>query len=36
MDPKERLVALLFQQYMPFDRANLELFEMLVNQAIVD
>jgi CubicO group peptidase (beta-lactamase class C family) len=36
MDPKEKLVALLFQQYMPFDKPNLELFSTLVNQAIVD
>ncbi|MBC8165396.1 MAG: beta-lactamase family protein [Bryobacteraceae bacterium] len=34
MDPKERLVALLFQQYMPFDKPSLELFSTLVNQAI--
>lgn len=36
MDPKERLVALLFQQHMPFDKPSLELFSTLVNQAIVD
>ena len=36
MDPKEKLVALLFQQYMPFDKPSLELFSTLVNQAIVD
>jgi CubicO group peptidase (beta-lactamase class C family) len=36
MDPKEKLVALLFQQYMPFDKPNLELFSTLVNQSIVD
>lgn len=36
MDPKERLVCLLFQQYMPFDKPSLELFSTLVNQAIVD
>lgn len=34
MDPKEKLVALLFQQYMPFDKPSLELFSTLVNQAI--
>jgi CubicO group peptidase (beta-lactamase class C family) len=36
MDPKEKLVTLLFQQYMPFDRPSLELFSTLVYQAIVD
>jgi CubicO group peptidase (beta-lactamase class C family) len=36
MDPKERLVTLLFQQYMPFDQPSLELFSTLVYQAIVD
>jgi CubicO group peptidase (beta-lactamase class C family) len=36
MDPKEGVVALLFQQYMPFDKPNLELFSTLVNQSIVD
>ena len=32
----EKVVALLFQQYMPFDKPSLELFSTLVNQAIVD
>ncbi|MEJ7609159.1 MAG: serine hydrolase [Bryobacteraceae bacterium] len=36
MDPKEKLIALLFQQYMPFDNPSIELFSTLVNQAIVD
>jgi CubicO group peptidase (beta-lactamase class C family) len=36
MDPKEKLVTLLFQQYMPFDQPSLELFSTLVYQAIVD
>jgi CubicO group peptidase (beta-lactamase class C family) len=36
MDPKEKLVTLLFQQYMPFDQPSLALFSTLVYQAIVD
>lgn len=36
MDPKERLVTLLFQQYMPFDQPSLDLFSTLVYQSIVD
>lgn len=36
MDPKEKLVTLLFQQYMPFDQPSLDLFSTLVYQAIVD
>jgi CubicO group peptidase (beta-lactamase class C family) len=36
MDPKERVVTVLFQQYMPFDRQSHELFSTLVYQAIVD
>ncbi|MDX2153421.1 MAG: serine hydrolase domain-containing protein [Bryobacteraceae bacterium] len=36
MDPKEKLVTLLFQQYMPFDQSSLSLFSTLVYQAIVD
>jgi CubicO group peptidase (beta-lactamase class C family) len=36
MDPKEKLVTLLFQQYMPFDQPSLSLFSTLVYQAIVD
>ena len=36
MDPKERTVSLLFQQYMPFDSANLDLFSTLFYQSIVD
>jgi CubicO group peptidase (beta-lactamase class C family) len=36
MDPKERTVSLLFQQYMPFDGPNLDLFQTLFYQAIVD
>jgi CubicO group peptidase (beta-lactamase class C family) len=36
IDPKERVVALLFQQYMPFDTPSLELFSTLVYQAIID
>ena len=36
MDPKEKFVTLLFQQYMPFDQPSLELFSTLAYQAIVD
>ncbi|MGH9629526.1 MAG: serine hydrolase domain-containing protein, partial [Bryobacteraceae bacterium] len=36
MDPKERTVSLLFQQYMPFDLPSLELFSTLFYQAIVN
>jgi CubicO group peptidase (beta-lactamase class C family) len=36
MDPKERTVSLLFQQYMPFDSASLDLFSTLFYQSIVD
>ena len=36
IDPKERAVALLFQQHMPFDPPSLELFSTLFYQAIVD
>jgi CubicO group peptidase (beta-lactamase class C family) len=36
MDPKEKLVTVLFQQYMPFDSPSIELFSTLVYQAIVD
>ena len=36
MDPRERTVSLLFQQYMPFDTPSLELFSTLVYQAIAD
>ncbi|HYP15254.1 MAG TPA: serine hydrolase [Bryobacteraceae bacterium] len=36
IDPKERTVSLLFQQYMPFDTPSLELFSTLFYQAIVD
>ena len=36
MDPKEKLVTLLFQQYMPFDAPSLSLFSTLAYQAIVD
>jgi len=36
MDPKERIVSLVFFQYMPFDRPALELFSTLFYQAIVD
>lgn len=36
IDPKERTVALLFQQHMPFDTPSLELFSTLFYQAIVD
>ena len=36
MDRKERLVMLLFQQYMPYDQPSLALFVTLVDQAIAD
>jgi CubicO group peptidase (beta-lactamase class C family) len=36
MDPKEKLVLLLFQQYMPYDSPSLDLFTTLVYQAIAD
>jgi CubicO group peptidase (beta-lactamase class C family) len=36
IDPKEKAVALIFQQYMPFDGPSLELFSTLFYQAIVD
>lgn len=36
IDPKERSVALLFQQFMPFDMPSLELFSTLVYQAMID
>jgi CubicO group peptidase (beta-lactamase class C family) len=36
IDPKERTVSLLFQQYMPFDTPSLELFSTLFYQAIID
>jgi CubicO group peptidase (beta-lactamase class C family) len=36
MDPKERTLALLFLQQMPFDRPTLDLFSTLFYQAIVD
>jgi CubicO group peptidase (beta-lactamase class C family) len=36
MDPKEKLVTLLFQQYMPFDKPSLDLFSTLVYQAILN
>jgi CubicO group peptidase (beta-lactamase class C family) len=36
MDPKEKLVTLLFQQQMPFDAPSLALFSTLAYQAIVD
>ena len=36
IDPKEDAVALLFQQYMPFDKPNLELFSTLVYQAMAE
>ena len=36
MDPKEKLVTLLFQQHMPFDTPSLSLFSTLVYQAITD
>ena len=36
MDPKERTVALVFFQHMPFDVPTLELFSTLFYQAIVD
>jgi CubicO group peptidase (beta-lactamase class C family) len=36
IDPKERSVSLLFQQYMPFDTPSLELFSTLFYQAVVD
>ena len=36
MDPKERTVALIFFQYIPFDKPALELFSTLFYRAIVD
>ena len=36
VDRKEKLVYLLFQQWMPFDSPSLNKFETLVYQAIVD
>ena len=36
IDPKERAVALLFQQHMPFDTPSLELFSTLFYQSIAD
>lgn len=36
MDPKERTISLLFQQYMPFDPESHAKFSTLVYQAIVD
>jgi CubicO group peptidase (beta-lactamase class C family) len=36
MDPKERIVSLVFFQYLPLDRPALELFSTLLYQAIVD
>jgi len=36
MDPKERMVSLVFLQHMPYDRPTLELFSTLVYQSIVD
>jgi CubicO group peptidase (beta-lactamase class C family) len=36
MDPKEKLVLLLFQQYMPYDPPTLDLFTTLVYQAIAN
>jgi CubicO group peptidase (beta-lactamase class C family) len=36
MDPKEGTVSLVFFQYLPFDKAALEMFSTLMYQAIVD
>jgi CubicO group peptidase (beta-lactamase class C family) len=36
MDPKEKLMALLFMQHMPFDSPTLDLFLTLAYQAIAD
>jgi CubicO group peptidase (beta-lactamase class C family) len=36
MDPKERIVSLVFFQYLPLDRPAVELFSTLLYQAIVD
>lgn len=36
IDPKERTVALLFMQYMPFDGSTIEKFSNLFYQAIMD
>jgi len=36
IDPKERTVALLFMQYMPYDSATLDKFSTLFYQAIAD
>jgi CubicO group peptidase (beta-lactamase class C family) len=36
IDPKERTVALLFMQYMPYDTATLKQFSTLFYQSIVD
>jgi hypothetical protein len=36
MDPKERTVALLFMQHMPYDSPMLERFSTLFYQAIAD
>jgi CubicO group peptidase (beta-lactamase class C family) len=36
VDPKEKLAALLFMQWMPYDAATLNLFETLYYQALVE
>ena len=36
IDPKERSVALVFFQHVPFDKSAVELFSTLMYQAIVD
>ena len=36
MDPQEGTVSLVFFQYLPFDKAALEMFSTLMYQAIVD
>jgi CubicO group peptidase (beta-lactamase class C family) len=36
IDPKEKALTLLFQQYMPFDQPSHELFSTLVYQAFID
>jgi CubicO group peptidase (beta-lactamase class C family) len=36
IDPKERTVALLFMQYLPYDTATLNQFSTLFYQSIVD
>jgi CubicO group peptidase (beta-lactamase class C family) len=36
VDPKEKLAALVFMQYMPYDTATLNRFETLFYQALVD